>query len=69
MRRTAAGVVVLAVVAVASGCGAVDHRDAGGAADAGPEPTFVPVTTAPDGSGGGKGGSQGAGNGLSLIHI
>jgi len=60
-RGVAATAVALAVIGVVSGCGAVDHSAAGGAADGGPEPTFVPVTTAPDGSGGGGGESGAAG--------
>ena len=51
MRRiAAASIVAVAVMGVGAGCGAVDHGGAGGAADGGPEPTFVPVTTAPESS-------------------
>ena len=51
MRRiAAASIVAVVVMGVGAGCGAVDHGGAGGAADGGPEPTFVPVTTAPESS-------------------
>ena len=49
-RIAAASIAALAVMGVGAGCGAVEHGGAGGAADGGPEPTFVPVTTAPESS-------------------